>query len=125
VYGGYMVADLLKTSGANVVNGTKVVPPLDDLRVLDPSGSARPTYNRYAHVDFMPANGTGVSFKLIHADAYAIAIDPKSELLRELGVGYVALPYAASDPEFLALTRPVATLPEIPLWIYSYRWRER
>jgi hypothetical protein len=62
-----------------------------------------------------------VSFKLIHADAYAIAIDPKSELWRALGVGYVALPYVASDPEFLARTRPAAALPEIGLWIYAYR----
>ncbi len=121
VYGGYMVADLLKTSGANVVNGTKVVPPLDDLRVLDPDANSAQTYNRYAHVDLVPVNGPDVSFKLIHADAYAIAIDPKSELWRALGVGYVALPFVASDPEFLARTRPAAALPEIGLWIYAYR----
>ena len=125
VYGGYMAADLLKTTGANVINGTKVVPPLDDLRVLDPKATAAFTYNRYAHVDLMPAQEPGVRFSLIHADSYAIWIDPKSDLLRQLGVGYVALPYEASDPELLARTRLVATLPDIRLWVYAYRWGEK
>jgi len=54
---------------------------------------------------------------------YAIAIDPKSELWRRLGVRYVALPFAASDPELVAASELVLRLPELGLWIYEYRSR--
>ena len=125
VFGDYMGADLLKTTGAHVVNGTLVVPPLDQLAVLDPGGGARSIYNRYAHQQLAARPGPEVTFKLVHADTYSIAIDPKSELLRALGVHYVALPRAADDPEFLSFARPVALLPDLNLWVYAYARQDR
>jgi hypothetical protein len=82
----------------------------------------RPPRRRTALHRPRAAQGPRVAFALLRADEYAIEIDPKSELWRDLGVGYVALPYEASDPEFLALARPVGKLPDVGMWIYAYRW---
>ncbi len=124
VYGGYVTADLVKAAGAQVFNGTKFVPPLDDLRVIDPSATAALGYNRYAHIALVPENGNAVTFTLLHEDSYVIRIDPKSDVWRRLGIRYVALPFAATDPEFLERAALALELPDASLWVYRYRWNQ-
>ena len=119
VYGSYLVADLFKAAGAQVFNGTKVVPPLEELRVIDPS--AEQIYNRYAHITLTPTLNPTPEFHLITFDAYEIAIDPKSDLWPRLGIRYVALPLVPKDPEFLQRTTFLVALPEVRLWVYRYR----
>lgn len=120
VYGNHVRADLIKTTGANVFNGTKVVPPLEDFRVIDPRASAEATYNRFAHIRLFPETGRGVAITLHQPDLYTIEIDPKSVLWRRLGIRYVALPFAATDVGFLAETALVLALPDVGLWVYRY-----
>ena len=122
VYGGIITPDLVKATGAQVWNGTKVVPQLADLRVLDPSSTAASTYNRFAHIGLIPEKGSEVGFTLLNGSVYTIKIDPISDLWRRLGIRYVALPFAATDREFLAKTALVLELPEFGLWVYRYQW---
>jgi hypothetical protein len=123
VYGDALDADLLKTTGAHVFNGTLVVPPFDDLAVLDPGGGARHVYNRYAHVRLDPVQDPRIAFVPgTSGDRYAISIDPKSVAWRRLGIRYAVLPYRSTDPGFLAVAELVETIPEDRLGIYRYRW---
>ncbi len=122
VYGGFVTADLIKATGAQVFSGTKVVPPLEDLRVLDPKSTAAPTYNRSAHIELVPEKGSEVVFTLVQADWYRITIDPMSDAWRRLGIRYVALPFAAADREFLETTALVLELPDSGVWVYKYPW---
>jgi hypothetical protein len=121
VYGSDNVADLCKAAGAYVFNGTQVVPPLDDLRLLDPSGASRTIYNRYAHIEVLPVRGAGVRFELRQSDAYRIGINPDDEAWERLDIRYVVLPFEAQEPAFLVKAELVAALPEVGHWIYRYR----
>ncbi len=122
VYGPHVVADLLKAAGAQVFNGTKFVPPLDELRVIDPKMSGASVYNRYAHIELEPALGSDVSFALHEGDWYIINISPSNDLWRRLGIRYVVFPQAFTDPTFLAAAELVLSLPEVGLWVYRYTW---
>jgi hypothetical protein len=128
VYGSWLLADLFKAGGADVFNGTKFVPPLDDFRVIDPGSASIAIYNRYAHVSLVPGQGSDVNFidsytnevnpKSIRGDAYTMAIDPKSDVWPRLGIRYVVLPSEATDPDFLSRAAPVLALPDQAVWIY-------
>lgn len=123
IYGPYTFADMFKAAGAQVFNGTKIIPPLDDLRVLDPTLSSTSVYNRYAHIALVPTQSLTVGFKLDLNDHYSIAIDPSSDLWRRTGIRYVALPFLDKDPSFLKTATMVAALPEVNLWVYQYQWK--
>jgi hypothetical protein len=122
VYGGGLAPELLRTTGARVLlGGTKWVPPLDELKVLDPQASAVSVYNRFAHVALTPVEGDTINFKLGGPDNYAIEIDPKSDRWRQLGIRYVVLPARSTDREFIAKTTLVQNLNDVGLWIYRFR----
>ncbi len=119
VYGHFVAVNLFKAAGAHVFNGTNVMPPLEDLRELDPRSVAASTYNRFAHIQLVPTQGSDVSFTLLQAQSlYKIEIDPKSEIWRRLRIRYVALPFAATDREFLEGAALVLALPDEGLWVY-------
>jgi hypothetical protein len=122
VYGNHITPDVVKATGAQVFNGTKVLPPLEDFRVLDPSSTAATAYNRFAHITLDPEKRAGVVFTLTQVDLYSVRIDPMNDVWRRLRIRYVALPFAAEDPEFLGATSLVLELPESKLWVYEYRW---
>jgi hypothetical protein len=115
-------ADFFKAAGARVFNGTQIVPPLEDLRVIDPESVATSMYNRFAHISLIPNKGAGVVFTLLGESLYTITIDPMNDLWRRLGIRYCVFPFAATDPEFLTATWLVRELPDSGVWIYKYRW---
>ena len=121
VYGPYVLADLLKAAGANVFNGTKFVPPLDDFRVLDPESSADSTYNRFAHIALVPRKGPGIALELVHGDSYRMHADPAGDDWTRLRIRYVVLLFEATDEEFLRRTTRVNSPPGSDVWIYRYR----
>jgi hypothetical protein len=118
VYGSHVTANLFKAAGAKVFNGTNYSPPLEKLRILDPSSSSMPIYNRFAHIMLVPAASAETKFSLIAPDLYSIAIDPKHSFWSKLGVKYITLTYPSNDPEFLEHTTPVASFREAGLWLY-------
>jgi hypothetical protein len=122
VYGSYFASDLLKATGAHVfLGGSRGVPPLEELKLLDPESSSVSVYNRFAHVTLLPAQGNKVTFTLRGEDRYDLEVDPKSQVWRELGVKYVAMPAPSPDAEFLARATPVPGLSRGGLWVYRLK----
>jgi hypothetical protein len=102
-------ANIIKTSGINVLNGVKWVPALKDMAAID--STVDPSiYNRYAHIDMQTLiNGDdAVRFKLTANDAFSIAIDPCSPRLQKLGVKYFVFTYKPQPAETRCLT-PIDT----------------
>ena len=60
------MSNLLKANGINLINGQKAIPPLEDMKVLDPSGKDNFVYNRYAHINLAYQSGyeDGIYFQL-------------------------------------------------------------
>jgi hypothetical protein len=43
-----------------------IVPPLGDLRSIDPQGAGMDAYNRYGYMLLVPGQGPGVTFTPVH-----------------------------------------------------------
>lgn len=110
-------ATLLKMAGAHVFNGINIIPPIEDLHVIDPEGRGMPVYNRYGYIALMPASDSAIGLSVVRKDLYEMHVDPKSDVWRDLGIRYIVLPGASTDPEFLAKTTLVQPLPRV--WIYK------
>jgi hypothetical protein len=112
-------ATFLKMAGAKVFNGINIIPPMNDFRTIDPEGLAKSTYNRYGYIVLVPQQGSTVTFKYVQSDLYMMAVDPKNDLWRRLGIRYIVLSSPSTDPEFIAKMEPIQTVPG--LWIYKLR----
>ncbi len=95
-YGDNYAANYLKGLGANVFNGLKYVPDLEEMKILDPEGRYLIYYNRYAHIEFHVRNDDAIFFDKASAyplhDHISIFVNPASKILSKLGVGYILLP---------------------------------
>ncbi len=118
VYGNYLFANYLKAAGATVLNGTRVVPDPELMRVLDPSGDGAAVYNRYGHMALATGETAQARFALTAFDAYAVTISPTSDVWRALGVRYLVLPAPSDSPGFLRMAAPALQFPEVDLWVY-------
>ena len=117
-YGDHLTAQLIKTTGASVLNGTKIVPDLDFYRALDPEGAYERVYNRYAWIVCIPkVFPDEVSFTLRHTDGFTINLPPGLKLLREAGYDYYAFGSQWPDAFFYDFVE-VAKPPTESLWIY-------
>ncbi len=120
-YGGNTLANLLKTSGLNVVNGNKYTPDLDFYRTLDPGREYQYIYNRYSDVVYGEAkqgSGKEVDFKLIQPDSFAVLIDPCSQKLAELGVTNFAFAYKPAA-EKVSCLELITGLEESNVWFFA------
>ena len=119
VYESGTSAQFITACGARVLNGVKTVPNLDLLGRLDPAGSSRDIYNRYAFIAFgLPRpSDTGPAFEVVSGDFYRAFISPFHPALREAGLRYVVFPRLL-DPTEAGTMKLVATLPENQLSIY-------
>jgi hypothetical protein len=117
-YGDYVTGQLVKATGAPVLNGTKIVPDLSFLHRLDPEYSYESIYNRYAWIicplQVLPEK---VSFSLVQAEFYTIHLPPGLPLLREAGYHYYVFPGNWRDALFYDFSL-VAKTPPDSLWIY-------
>ncbi|HEY5967405.1 MAG TPA: hypothetical protein VIU35_05470 [Chitinophagaceae bacterium] len=114
LFGNTRLTHLLKANGINVFNCVKFVPPLKDMKVLDPTGKYDSTYNRYA---WMTMNSKQVSqyfdvnwndtvmFRQTFQDGYTIFIDPCSPKLKQLGVKYFVFDTVPNPKEIRCMTK--------------------
>jgi hypothetical protein len=109
-YGDYMTAQLIKATGATVLNGTKFVPDLPFLRQLDPKGEFETIYNRYGWIICMPkVFPEETSFTLLQPDFYNMHLPPSLPLLQEQGYRYYVFRTAWRDAslyDFSLLANP-------------------
>jgi hypothetical protein len=117
-YGDYANGQLVKATGALVLNGTKVVPDLPFLRQLDPERASEAVYNRYARiVCALQVFPEEVSFSLLENDVYAINLPPALPILRSSAYDYYVFPAKWDDASFYDFS-PVANTPSNSVWIY-------
>lgn len=100
VYHDLILPELVKATGARVLNGFKIVPDLDFLRRFDPAKQANFLYNRYGHlVCELPESPGEVAFRFVAADYYILYLSPGDSELRQIGCRYVVLPDIWPDAE--------------------------
>jgi hypothetical protein len=116
-YADYANGQLVKATGAPVLNGTKIVPDLPFLRQLDPERAYEAVYNRYAKVlcalQVFPEE---VSFSLLEDDVYAIYLPPGLQTLRNSGYHYYVFPATWDDALFYDFSLVAKTSKSV--WIY-------
>lgn len=108
-----ITANFAMANGANVFNGTKYTPLLEELAILDPEHKYTQIYNRYAHiaVNPLPDKKAPPQFKLFSPDAYIIEIHPCSPYLKKLGITH----FIFSGKPAPELTRCLTPLNQEPL----------
>ena len=100
VYGDLALPELVKATGARVLNGFKIVPDLDFLRRFDSTGRANLIYNRYGHlVCELPEHPGEIAFSLVANNYYILYLSPGDSGLRQIGCRYVVLPDVWPDAE--------------------------
>jgi hypothetical protein len=119
-YNDLALPQLIKATGADVLNGTKIVPNLQFFRALNPD--AEPIYNRYAHVECMLPGAAGKpQFRLVQSDYFIVHLAPDLPLLEAAGYRYLAVAGGWPDAEKHGFA-PIATLRANDLWIYQSRF---
>jgi hypothetical protein len=113
LFGNTRLTHLLKANGIDMFNSVKLVPPMNDMKVLDRTGRYDSIYNRYA---WMTMNSNQVSqffdvnwndtvmFRQTFQDGYTIFIDPCSPKLKQLGVKYFVFDTVPSPKEVRCMT---------------------
>jgi hypothetical protein len=91
LFGDRRVTNVLKANGISLLNGVKLIPAFDDMRVLDPTGDYYSVYNRYAWItlDAYIDGKDGLTMGSHSEDSYTISMDPCSPRLKELAVKYL------------------------------------
>lgn len=101
VFGSLLHAQLAKTTGRNVVNGSQYAPDLEALKILDPDGAYTDVYNRYAHTVFSVAPaGTPPTFTLLAPDTWELQVDPCNQRFTDFGVRYLVWQNYTSSRSF-------------------------
>jgi hypothetical protein len=98
VYESWAIPQMVKATGARVLNGTKIVPDLELMHEFDPQGRAESVYNRYAGIVVrFPEHRGNISVGLITYDQYQITLSPDLRPLQLRGYGYVVFPHEWPD----------------------------
>jgi len=114
LFGNTRLTHLLKANGIDLFNCVKLVPPMKDMKVLDPTGRNDSIYNRYAWMtmnskqvaQFFDVNWNDtVIFKQPFQDGYTIFIDPCSPKLKQLGVKYFVFDTVPNPKEIRCMTK--------------------
>ena len=113
LFGNTRLTHLLKANGIDMFNSVKLVPPMKDMSVLDPTKKYDSIYNRYA---WMTMNSKQVSqffdvnwndtviFRQTFQDGYTIFMDPCSPKLKQLGVKYFVFDTVPNPKEVRCMT---------------------
>jgi hypothetical protein len=116
LFGNSRLTHLLKANGIDLFNSVKLVPPMKDMKVLDPTGKFDSVYNRYA---WMTMNSKRIAQSLGstwgdtvvlnrpegYQDGYTIFMDPCSPRFKQLGVKYFVFDEKPSDNEVRCMTK--------------------
>jgi hypothetical protein len=114
LFGNTRLTHLLKANGIDLFNSVKLVPPMKDMKVLDPTGKYDSIYNRYAWMtmnskqvsQFFDVNWNDtVMFRQTFQDGYMIFIDPCSPKLKQLGVKYFVFDTVPNPKEIRCMTK--------------------
>src|SRR5262249_55950937 len=86
-------AQLVKTTGAIIFNGVKILPDLDFMHELDPSNNYTWIYNRFAYINVsLPQAADEIRFALNAPNNYEFTVPPEHPALRRRGYRYLIFP---------------------------------
>lgn len=116
LFGSTRLTHLLKANGIDMLNSVKLVPPMKDMKVLDPAGKFDSIYNRYAWITMNSKRYSqyyGVNWNdtvVIRRpegfqDGYTIYMDPCSPRLKKLGVKYFVFDTVPSPNEVRCMSK--------------------
>jgi len=83
------IGNLFRAIGVRALGGVQPIPQNALWRRIDPAGSQRRVYDRYAHVAFVASPARTPRFKLHSQDYVIVQIDPRSPAFRALGATHV------------------------------------
>ena len=87
------VAQLVKATGADVLNGVKILPDLNFMHQIDPGRGLEDIYNRFAYINVALPNEPGeVSFMLDSFNFYEFTLPPQHPALIHDNYRYVVFP---------------------------------
>lgn len=105
VYGGFLLPQLFKAAGLEVVGGSKFVPQLDMWGRMDSSGQFKEVYNRYAHFQFQPQpSEEPMRMELVQADLVTVIVSPCGKEVAEAGIDVVVLPKSLASADMSCMT---------------------
>jgi len=90
-YGGSvpLLANFAYAAGANVFNGLKYIPNLEEMKELSTKKHDIEIYNRYSYITLLPVKGSEIGFSLSSSiDHYMIAVDPGNDCWKKLSIHY-------------------------------------
>ena len=116
LFGNIRLTHLLKANGIDLFNSVKLVPPMKDMRVLDPTGKFDSVYNRYAWMtmnskQFAQYYGVNWGDTVLlrrpesYQDGYTIFMDPCSPRFKQLRVKYFVFDTVPSQNEVRCMTK--------------------
>jgi hypothetical protein len=107
LFGNTRLTHILKATGINMFNTVKMVPPMKDMKFLDPAGVYDSIYNRYAWMKMNKLIGYNdtVVFRQTFNDGYSIFVDPCSLKLKQLNVKYFAFDYVPEQAEIRCMIK--------------------
>jgi hypothetical protein len=118
-YSSLFGVELLKTTGAQVVDGVRVIPDPALIRKLDPHGRDNDAYNRYVHLIFDRAHLTPEVSARLKNNVFCV-IEISVPKLRELFPRVKFIAASGSSPDLEAAGfRLRRSWPEDHLWIYE------
>ena len=84
----YPITNYLLYTGVRSFNATQVYPRFEVFEKLDPDGTYREIYNRYAHIELSVGQDSETSFELLNPDYFKLHLSPEA-LYETAGVRYV------------------------------------
>lgn len=120
VYHDYILGGLVMATGAQVLNGYKIVPDLGFMHRLDPTRAGEWIYNRYAYINCEFPQDHSLGASLLNPDLYSLVLPPELPLLRETGCRYIisSEPWSDADNSGFFLVRRLSAS---NLWVYQRR----
>lgn len=106
VFGPPALGNLPRVLGVRSLGGVQPIPQLALWRRLDPDGSERDVYDRYAHVLFETGRSSVPRFQARGVDGFAVRVAPGSPALRELGATHVLIQLPEPQPETVLRAMP-------------------
>jgi hypothetical protein len=93
-------AQLVKATGATVLNGAQILPDLNFMHQIDPSGALEGIYNRFAYINVALPNEPGeVDFVLDSFNFYEFTLPPEHPALVSGNYRYLMFPRAWPEAE--------------------------
>ncbi len=111
-----VLSNFAAANGARVISATQYHPQPELWRSFDPQGRYAEIYNRYSHIQILPAAGDSIEFIQEREDAMLLKIHPCNPAFQGAGVRF----FVFHEPVDYACLEPVTSVPYPNTSFYLY-----